>query len=90
MQAKEILKIYDTVLSSPGMTDSVKFDLRMSRKNVLLVSRLIENGLTSEENKKDDLFKELPKETIDELQTHVAEMLKKAGLNEFYEKLKSL
>ena len=90
MQAKEISKIYETVLSSPGMTDSVKFDLRMSRKNVLLISRLIENGLTSEENKKDELFNQLPKETIDELQILVNDMLKKAGLSEFYEKLKSL
>ena len=42
----DIAKIYDTVLSIPGMNESVKVDLRMPRKNVLLLSKVIERGLT--------------------------------------------
>ncbi|HMH35254.1 MAG TPA: hypothetical protein VK543_19600 [Puia sp.] len=90
MPVKEISKIYDTVLCSPGMTDSLKIDMRITRKNVLLISRLIENGLVNNEHQKDEIFAQLPKETTDELLIVRDDILKKAGLNEFYEKLKSL
>lgn len=88
--SKEIFKIYDTVLSSPGMSENVKIDLRISRKNILLITRMIDQGLRPEENKKDEIFLQLPKETTDELHLVAEEILKKAGLNDFYEKLKSL
>lgn len=87
---KELSKIYDTVLSSPGMNDQIKIDLRMSRKNILLLGRLIENGLGKEDKIKDEIFSQLPEETHAEF-IHIREdVLKKAGLTEFYEKLKLL
>ena len=90
MPVKEITKIYVPVLCSPGITDNVKIDIRIARKNVLLISRLIENGLVNKEHQKDEIFAQLPKETTDELLIVRDDLLKKAGLNEFYEKLKSL
>jgi hypothetical protein len=44
----------------------------------------------SEENMKDDIFIQLPKETIEELQAVSNDILRKAGLSEFDEKLKLL
>ncbi len=41
----DIAKIYDTVLSIPGMNETVKIDLRIPRKNVLLLLKVIERGL---------------------------------------------
>jgi hypothetical protein len=90
MPAKEIFKIYDAILSSPGMLDNVKLDLRICRKNALLLSRLIEQGLSKEENIKDEIFSQLPEETTEELQALSNEILKKAGLSEFDEKLRLL
>ena len=39
---KEKSKIFETVLSSPGMNEKCKIVLMLSRQNILLLSRLIE------------------------------------------------
>ena len=90
MVTNAMAKIYETVLSSPGMNDNIKFELRMSRKNALLINRLIEAGLSEETLGEDEIFQQLPKESIEELQVIGEEILRKAGLIEFYEKLKSI
>ncbi len=88
---KEKTKIFETILSSPGMSDKCKVVLQLSRQNVLLLSRLIEAGLlTKEQSFDDEIIKALPKESLDEFKTIHEEILKNAGLTEFYEKLRSL
>ena len=42
----DVAKIYETVLSIPGMNDNVKISFSISRKNVLLLSKIIERGLS--------------------------------------------
>jgi hypothetical protein len=88
--AKEKIKVYETVLSSPGMGDKCKVVLHLSRQNILLLSRLIETGLNSGKENPDELIGLLSNESREELETVVPEFLKKGGLTEFYEKLKSL
>ncbi|MGN6601373.1 MAG: hypothetical protein ACTHK8_02925 [Ginsengibacter sp.] len=84
-------KIFETVLSSPGMTEKCKINLQLSRQNILLLSRLIEAGLlTKEQSFDDDLIYAFPKETGEEFRTIHEEILRKAELTEFYERLKSL
>jgi hypothetical protein len=46
----DVAKVFDTVLSIPGMSETVKIDLKISRKNVLLLSCLIEQGLLLEKD----------------------------------------
>lgn len=46
----EVAKVFDTVLSIPGMSENVKIDLKISRKNVLLLSHFIEQGLLLEKD----------------------------------------
>ena len=87
---KEKIKIYEAVLSSPGMSEKCKIPLQLSRQTILLLSRLIEDGLKTAGNNSEDLISLLPKESVEELHTVVPELLKKSGLTEFYEKLKSL
>ena len=89
MPPKEKMKIYEAVLSSPGMEDNVKIDFRISRKNILLISRIIEHGLSVDENK-DEIFVQLPNENTEEIQKVREEMLRKGKLNEFDIKLKAL
>ena len=87
---KDKLKIYETVLSSPGMNEKCKVSLLISRQNILLLSRLIENGLSPNRENTDDIITLLPKESLEELLSVVLEFLKKGGLTELHEKLKAL
>jgi hypothetical protein len=88
---KEKSKVFETVLSSPGMTEKCKIVLLLSRQNILLLTRLIESGLlTNEQSFGDEIIAALPKESVDEFKTIHEEILRKSNLTEFYEKLKSL
>ena len=42
--ANDVAKVYDTILSIPGMNETVEIDMRISRKNVLLLNSVIEQG----------------------------------------------
>lgn len=86
----DIAHVYDTILSIPGMNDTVKIDLKISRKNVLLLNRVIERGLTlKQDDKSSNLLDIVPKDTLQELIYLADDCLKKAGLTELSEKLKS-
>ncbi len=88
---KEKSAIFSMVLSSPGMSENCKIVLQMSRQNVLLLSRLIEAGiLNAKGNFEDEILSALPEESAGEFKIIHEEILKKSGLTDFYEKLKSL
>ncbi|MEP6467841.1 MAG: hypothetical protein ABJB05_16135 [Parafilimonas sp.] len=85
-----IAKVFETVLSIPGMNDNVKIQLSIPRKNVLLLSKVIERGLSVKENGNDDnILGTASKETLEELLAISNELLNKAGLIEMNEKLKA-
>jgi len=87
----DIAKIYDTVLSIPGMNENVKVDLRMPRKNVLLLSKVIERGLTvKDKDQPGNVLNSIDEATIAQLSTVATELLNKAGLTEMNEKLNAL
>jgi hypothetical protein len=84
-----IAKVFDTVLSIPGMNDNVKIQLSIPRKNVLLLSKVIERGLNVKNSEEESNILDIaPKETLQELTALSDELLKKAGLIEMNEKLK--
>lgn len=85
----DVAKVFDTVLSIPGMSETVKIDLKISRKNVLLLSHFIEQGLLLE---KDDsnLMGIVSEESLKDLKNISEECLQKASLVELNEKLQSL
>ncbi len=88
---KEKSKVFETVLSSPGMSESCKVVFVASRQNILLLSRLIEAGLLSEKNSFDDeVLQALPEESKAEFKSIHEEILKKSGLTDFYDRLKQL
>ncbi|MNZ84582.1 hypothetical protein [Sphingobacterium multivorum] len=47
MEAKETKWLYETILSGPGMNEQVKFSISASRKVILLMNEIIENGLNN-------------------------------------------
>jgi hypothetical protein len=87
----ELAKIYETLLSIPGMTDTVKIPMNISRKNILLLCKVIERGLTVKDTDEKNL--NLPdlitKNVLQELQAIPAELLEKAGLTEMNKNLQS-
>mgnify|MGYP001549789591 FL=1 len=88
---KEKSKVFEMVLCSPGMTENCKIVLHMSRQNVLLLSRLIEAGiLNGKEDFEDEVLGSLPEGSSEEFKVIHEEILKKSGLTDFYEKLKTL
>ena len=88
---KEKSKIFETVLSSPGMNEKCKIVLTISRQNILVLGRLIEAGFIADNSPfKDEIMTALSRESLDEFKTIHEEILKKGELTEFYECLKSL
>jgi hypothetical protein len=84
-----LAKVFETVLSIPGMNDNVKIQLSIPRKNVLLLSKVIERGLTVKDNSETNNILDIaPQETVQGLNAISDELLKKAGLIEMNEKLK--
>lgn len=89
--ATERARIFETVLSSPGMNETCKIALSPSRQTILLLSRIIEQGTDKEkESEGDELLSFLPPEAAQELRAIAEEMLRKSGLVEFYGRLKLL
>lgn len=88
--SKEKSRIYETLLSSPGMNDKCKVTLKLSRQTILLLARLIESGLEAAKGNADELVNTVSQESKQELDGVVPEFLKRSGLEHFYEKVKTL
>lgn len=87
----DVAKLYDTILSIPGMNDEVKLNLKISRKNLLLLTKIIERGLNGKDSddKSVSVLDTVPKESLQELSEIAGQLLGKAGLTEMNEKLKA-
>lgn len=73
------------------MQENCKIVLNPSRQTILVLARLIENGLEKkDENAKDEILSFLPEPSLSELKNISEELLKKGGLVEFYEHMKEL
>jgi hypothetical protein len=92
LEKKDVAKVFETVMSIPGMGENVRVDLKMSRRNVLLLGRVIERGLAvkTPEGGPPDILDTVAKNVLDELSGVTGEMLEKAGLKDTYGLLKSL
>ena len=91
MLKADVIKIYETLLSIPGMNDQVKIVLNLPRKNLFLLSKVIERGLSVKDpDDKSNVLEVVSKEVLSELQSYPAELLIKAGLAEMNQKLQAL
>lgn len=91
LTTNDVAKVYDTILSIPGMNETVKIDMKISRKNVLLLNSVIKRGLSAkDDDKSSNLLESIPEETLHELKNIADDYLTKAGLTELSEKLKAL
>lgn len=83
-------QFFDTILSIPGMNETVKIDLKISRKNVLLLHHVIGRGLIENQSSPSVLLQRSGEENIAELKQLSADCLARAGLAELNEKLAGL
>ena len=89
LTTNDVAKVFDTILSTPGMNEMVKIDLKISRKNVLLLHHVIERGMTIE-NDVSGVLGSMSKEGLIELKNVAEECLQKAGIVELNQKLTTL
>ncbi len=91
LTTNDVARVFDTILSIPGMNETVKIDLRISRRNVLLLKSVIERGLTVKDadDKLSNPLDIVPEDASQALTAFADDCLKKAGLTELCEKLKS-
>lgn len=92
MNANDLSKVYGALLSSPGMTDQVKIDVKINRRSVLLLNNVIERSIggKTDETGYAGLIEALPKEELQTLRDFARDCLEKAGLKELNEKLFAL
>ncbi|MNR47987.1 hypothetical protein D3C85_1671600 [compost metagenome] len=72
------------------MNEIVKIDLKISRKNVLLLHHVMQRGLTENDGTSSVLLQSAARENILELQQLSQECLERAGLTLLHEKLTDL
>lgn len=87
--ANDVARLFDTVLCIPGMNEPMKIDLKISRKNVLLLSHVIQDGLNIREGSS-VLLASISEEVKSELSNLSHECLQKTGLVELNEKLAAI
>lgn len=87
MTSEQVASVYETLLCIPGMNDQIKLDLKVSRKQVLLLAQIIERGLRQETDNPTGIFSVATKEAISDLSSISNNCLQKAGLTELSEKL---
>lgn len=88
--SNELHRLFDTLLSAPGMQDKVKVHLATNRKNVLLLQLLLEQGLGGKEGeKKPAMIAPIAEEDRQSLVDLSRELLRQAGLVELHEKLQA-
>ncbi|MOA48519.1 hypothetical protein D3C78_1712700 [compost metagenome] len=81
MEDKDLRKVYETLLCSPGMNELVKVDLKITRKTILLLSQVVGKELNEKPGTGErDILGFADKESIAELQGLVAGSLEKASL----------
>ena len=91
LNTNDVAKVYDTIMSIPGMNEKVKIDMKISRKNALILNGVIKRGLAGKEDDKSvNLLESIPEETLMELNAFADDCLTKAGLIELSEKLRAL
>lgn len=87
MNNNEMTMLYSTLLCTPGMNENVKLNLQVNRKLVLLLSQLLETGL-SQPKDQGSVLTYFPNEAGDELKMLMADILEKSGLSDLHDRLK--
>lgn len=84
-------KFYElAVMKNPGLKETVKVSLHLSKRDMLFMARLMDFGLQADLKKEEDMLALLPEESREELLKAKDEMLKRGDLEEYYEEITSM
>lgn len=87
MEAEAKKWLYETILSGPGMEDQVKLSIAASRKVILLLSEILESGLTGKGSELKECLGQHGVSELGEIKDHI---LEKSGLVPLAEQLKKI
>jgi hypothetical protein len=87
--SKEVVKLFDALLSLEALEEPVKLDVRMPCRLVLVLAVAVDLALSAPEGA-NLLKKVVSAEDLAKMEETVAEMLKRGKLEGFYRKLKEL
>lgn len=92
MSSKNVVAdFYEMLFTLPAMNKEVKINLRISQKNVLILSKLIEVGLGNRiGSEAEGLFAVVNDASVEEIKKICAELLSSAELTETYNKINAL
>jgi hypothetical protein len=91
LSVKELSIVYEALLAPETMSSAVKIALNITRKQALLLAKVIEVGLSvKHESGEAGILSVVDAAELGKLQGLSADLLKKAGLTEMMEKLNSL
>lgn len=91
MNANDLKQVYEALLCGPGLDEPVKIDLKINKRAVLLLSQVIDKGLTVKgEHRGNAMIEAASKEELDEIKQLAADCLDKAKLTAFAEKIMAL
>ena len=89
--SKDATLVYETLLMSPGMTDAVKIPLSAKRKTLLMLAKIIEQGISQkDEMKEPGLLSVMDQQTTEELKMMSENLLARGGLTELNARLATL
>src|SRR6185312_2116362 len=91
LSVKELSIVYEALLAPETMSTPVKITLNITRKQALLLAKVIELGLAVEhESGQSGIWSVVDGSELGKLQGLAADLLKKAGLTEMMDKLNAL
>lgn len=91
LSKNDVVAFYEMLLTSPGMNDEIKIAIRISRKNALALSKIIELGLANKSGSDaDELFSVVNGNSVEEIKAITTDILSKSGLTETYNRLNQL
>ena len=91
LSVKDLSIVYEALLAPDTMSTAVKISLNITRKQALLLAKVIELGLSvQQEPGQAGILSVVDGSELIKLQGLSADLLKKAGLTEMMDKLNSL
>jgi hypothetical protein len=91
LSVKELSIVYEALLAPETMSVAVKISLSITRKQALLLAKVIELGLSAQAGQEQaGILAVVDTAELAKLQGLAADLLKKAGLTEMIDKLNSL
>lgn len=91
LSVKELSIVYEALLAPETMSTSVKIILNITRKQALLLAKVIELGISAQpSHEQAGILSVVDGSELTKLEGLSADLLKKAGLTEMMDKLNSL